>query len=118
MADVRVEDRLDLGRDGRLLLEAERLVLELGSLLRAGRGASQPGVALRDSAPRTFDTKGEDAHLGELEQLLGELLNLLELLDRLDAGADSLGVRRARRVEDVLDLLLVVEGDTERQSAL
>lgn len=51
VADVRVEDRLDLGRDGRLLLEAERLVLELGGLL-CGRTGGMQGVseALRGGA--------------------------------------------------------------------
>lgn len=38
VADPRVEDRLDFGRDGRLLAEGEGLVLEGGGLLRAGCG--------------------------------------------------------------------------------
>ena len=38
VADVRVEDRLDLGGDRSLLLQAEGLVLELGGLLRVDGG--------------------------------------------------------------------------------
>jgi hypothetical protein len=37
VADVRVEDRLDLGGDGSGLLELEGLVLELGGLLSVWR---------------------------------------------------------------------------------
>ncbi len=75
VADPGVEDRLDLGGEGDLLLERERLVLELSGLL------------------------------GEGEELLGERLDVLELSDRLDPLLDGRGVRRARGVQNVRHFL-------------
>jgi hypothetical protein len=48
-------------------------------------------------------------HLGELEESLGDLLNVLKLTNRLDAALDGVGVGGTGGVQDVLDLLLVAQ---------
>lgn len=105
VADVRVEDRLDLGGDRGLLLQAERLVLELGGLLRRGGGFARSEYPFQ-RMPLSGNLLAA-AHLGDGKERLGEALDILELSDRVDALLDGAGVGSARGVEDVLDLLLV-----------
>lgn len=74
-----------------------------------------PG-ARGEFARETGLAKGAGPHLGELEELLGQVLDILELGDGLDARADSLGVGRTRGVEDILDLLLAAEARSQRSA--
>lgn len=73
VADPRVEDGLNLGLDGGLLLEEEVLVLDLVSLL------------------------------GDVVELLGEGDDVLERLERVKTGLDRRGVAVLGLVEDVAD---------------
>ena len=73
VADPRVEDGLDLGLDGGLLLEEEVLVLDLVGLL------------------------------GDVVELLGEGDDVLERLERVKTGLDRRGVAVLGLVEDVAD---------------
>lgn len=80
VADPRVEDGLDLGLDGGLLLEEEVLVLNLVGLL------------------------------GDVVELLGQGDNVLERLERVEAGLDRRGVVVLGLVEDVADAADVALG--------
>lgn len=80
VADPRVEDGLDLGLDGGLLLEEEVLVLDLVGLL------------------------------GDVVELLGEGNDVLERLERVKTGLDRRGVALLGLVEDVADAADVALG--------
>lgn len=80
VADPRVEDGLDLGLDGRLLLEEEVLVLNLVGLLR------------------------------DVVELLGQGDDVLERLERVKTGLDRGGVAVLSLVKDVADAVDVALG--------
>lgn len=101
VTNPRVEDRLDLGGEGRLLAQGESLVLELGGLLRFTRGQTSAG----DPVGKQQGGRGTD--LGQLEEGLGEGLDVLHLANILDATLDGVRVSLTSSVEDSLDLLLV-----------
>lgn len=96
VADPGVEHGLGLGGQSSLLLELVGLGLELGGFLeRRSQRVQQHNLASRAIV----------AYLGDLEQALGDLNDLVHLLDVVDAGLDGLGVVGTGSVQDASNLL-------------
>jgi hypothetical protein len=103
VTNPRVEDGLELGLEGDLLLEGEVFVLDLVDLLR--EWTTIEGT-LNDKVASTFAARSE-THLGNSVKLLGQWNNVLQLSNRVDSLGDGLGVLLAGRVEDTLDALFI-----------
>jgi hypothetical protein len=96
VADPRVENGLGLVSDGGLLLELERLGLELGGLL----------LWLLVTVPPTSPSQSiVVSYLGNLEEGLGDVNDTAEVLDALDARLDGRGVVGTGSVQDAGDLV-------------
>jgi hypothetical protein len=103
VTNPRVEDGLELGLEGDLLLEGEVFVLDLVDLLR--EWTTIEGT-LNDKVASTFAARSE-THLGDSVKLLGQWNDVLQLSNRVDSLGDGLSVLLAGRVEDILDALFI-----------
>jgi hypothetical protein len=99
IAHPRVKNLLSLGGKGSSLFQFVGLSLELGGFL-----------IIRSSVRRPHAITNGSSHLGNLEELLGDINNSVQLLNIVNALLDGVGVVGTRSVQDVLVLLNLAIG--------